>query len=267
MDEARQDEGQEQATAPVDPAEARRQKQREALAKGRAVRIANAAARRAALPPPDPEATRARRRAAALKNLEKGTALRSARAEQRQAEIRANLARHDAVGLTVQSLETTGVHVEADALDTFTDGIDTWAIPRNPDVSYRDMMDVNPFPMKHRHPEMHYEMRHQSEVQAELQDPMGFRVVSRREAGVTPLEGSKDYGVGVTDAYQVADTVLMKIPKRLAERRRAATQDFIAERRTAIQPVTRSGEDLTAAARRRGLRTESEHSTSTELVD
>ncbi len=91
----------------------------------------------------------------------------------------------------------------------------TWAIPAEGLTDRDDLGELNPFGKLNYDPRFHYQMEHQDRVSQKMTE--GFVPVTRQEVGVPPPV-ELEYGKPISDVLHLMDTVLMKIPRVLADR-------------------------------------------------
>lgn len=120
-----------------------------------------------------------------------------------------------------------------------------WAIPADNVDDLDDLGSPGLFGHMKFDPRFHYQTEHQDKVSSKMTE--GFVPVTRKEVGLPDLI-TMDYGKPVTDIVHLMDTVLLKIPKVLADRKQARKLRTAQEVVSATEPT----EEMLSRAKRGG---------------
>lgn len=146
-------------------------------------------------------------------------------------------------GMRVTRLLVGGVEVEVleDKLGH------VWNVPADGTIDYSSANrgTVIDKAIPHFNPHFHYELHHRNKVPEKLLE--GFVIVTKQEVKL-PDDLVMEYGKPVSSEMALVDAVLMKIPKKISDRRYAAKHLEVQEALDQVKPT----EEMLERARQKG---------------
>lgn len=109
-----------------------------------------------------------------------------------------------------------------------------FAVPSGNCEDYDDLYNMDEM-IPNPEPGFEYELRRLNEVP--LLVAQGFAVTKREDVGMVPDQVTEEYGKSVDTSYKLYDSVVMKIPKALADARRRAKERRSIENLLQLEPT------------------------------